>query len=189
MSVLIHFKKGGHTLIVRVVWSVLVVSAHVSTELRVELVLLVETLLGLLDRGGRRVGGCWYSWLLLIAGTGVATGSVRVVRLSSSRVGIAGLAGLLLVKLLLLLLSLKVLLRLLTESTERRVVGSNTSGLLTLLLLRLRLLSGRFLRLRSVIVVSTLSVEWVLSVLRLRCGILRLLLWLLVLLLLTVLVE
>ena len=149
----------------------------------------MKTLLGLLDRGGRRVGGCWYSWLLLIAGTGVSTGSVRVVRLSSSRVGIAGLAGLLLVKLLLLLLSLKVLLRLLTESTERRVVGSNTSGLLTLLLLRLRLLSGRFLRLRSVIVVSTLSVEWVLSVLRLRCGILRLLLWLLVLLLLTVLVE
>lgn len=165
----------------------ILVVAHTSTELRVILVLLVETLLGLLNRGGRRVGRCWNSWLLLIAGSGVSTGSVRVVRLSSSRVGIAGLAGLLLVMLLLLLLTLTVWLRLLTKSTERRVVGTNTSGLLTLLLLRLRLLSGRILRLRSVKVVTTLSVEWVLSVLRLRSGILRLLLWLL--LLLTVLVE
>ena len=92
---------------IRVVWSILIV-AHTSTKLRVILVLLVETLLGLLNRGGRRMGGCWYSWLLFIAGTGVSTSSVRVVRLSSSRVGIAGLAGLLLMMLLLLLLTLTV---------------------------------------------------------------------------------
>jgi hypothetical protein len=109
MSVSVHLIYGGRTLGVeiRVVWLILVV-AHTSTELRVILVLLVETLLGLLNRGGRRVGRCWNSWLLLIAGSGVSTGSVRVVRLSSSRVGIAGLAGLLLVMLLLLLLTLTV---------------------------------------------------------------------------------
>ena len=91
-------------MVIRVVWGILI-EAHTSTELRVILVLLVETLLGLLDRGGRGMGGCGNSWLLLIAGSGVSTSSVRVVRLSSSRVGIAGLAGLLLLMLLLLTLA------------------------------------------------------------------------------------
>ena len=92
---------------IRVVWSILIV-AHTSTKLRVILVLLVETLLGLLNRRGRGMGRCRYSWLLLIAGTGVTTSGVGIVRLSGSRVGIAGLAGLLLVMLLLLLLTLAV---------------------------------------------------------------------------------
>jgi hypothetical protein len=62
----------------------------------------------------------------------------------------------------LLLLSLTVEMRLLTESTESRIVSAGAGWLLTLLL-GLRLLGGGFLRLRSVEIVSSWSVEWVLS--------------------------
>lgn len=121
---------------------------------------------------------CWNGWLLLVGGRArISASSVRVVSGSTSRISIARLAGLLLV---MLLLALTVQLRLLTECTEWRIVGTSTGGLLLLL----RLLSGRFLRLRSVEIVSTLSVNLVLSVLGLSSGFLRLLLLVLLLLVL-----
>lgn len=185
------------TLVVRVVWASVSVVAH-TTHLGVVLILLVlQALLRLLLCGGRgRVGrsGCGRLGLLLLGGSRVAAGRVRVVSLSAGGVQVVALSRRGMLLLLLLRLAVEMLLRLLSESTERRVVWAGARWgldrlwgvLLSLRWLRLRLRGGEVLSLRTVEVVRTIVLVLLgrlgLSGLRLFLLLLSLLLLLLLLL-------